>query len=246
MMVIILICWLQKYVGDIFLHIGDIPIGHHHNTPECDVGDWYLMLVPKSRCWWRDFYGLRFCEIYAKCFWKSFSIHKILGENTSMYLCFASSLTVTSVSHLVQSSLFYTDKQYHSHIHAVTYYIIITCASQCWLLLDYTQSYCFKRIIEKFYLINRFIKAQAQVHVLLFHYFQCFAALEYQKYHYARYLSTFECNWKVTHARKRHQGWLIGDIVAQREQCPEKIEMKFSIKIDFFAHFEKQGSIYGE
>ena len=30
-------------------------IGHqHHNTPECDVGDWYLMLVPNSRCWWRD------------------------------------------------------------------------------------------------------------------------------------------------------------------------------------------------
>ena len=24
-------------------------IGHqHHNTPECDVGDWYLMLVPNS------------------------------------------------------------------------------------------------------------------------------------------------------------------------------------------------------
>ena len=39
MMVIILICWLQKYVGDIFLHIGDIPIGHHHNTPEYDVVD---------------------------------------------------------------------------------------------------------------------------------------------------------------------------------------------------------------
>ena len=29
-------------------------IGHqHHITPECDVGDWYLMLVPSSRCWWR-------------------------------------------------------------------------------------------------------------------------------------------------------------------------------------------------
>ena len=26
----------------------------HHNTPECDVGDWYLTLVPNSRCWWRD------------------------------------------------------------------------------------------------------------------------------------------------------------------------------------------------
>ena len=31
-------------------------IGHqHHNTPECDLGDWYLMSVPNSRCWWRDF-----------------------------------------------------------------------------------------------------------------------------------------------------------------------------------------------
>ena len=28
-------------------------IGHqHHNTPECHVGDWYLMLVPNSGCWW--------------------------------------------------------------------------------------------------------------------------------------------------------------------------------------------------
>jgi len=27
----------KKYVGDIFLHVGDIPIGHqHHNMPECD------------------------------------------------------------------------------------------------------------------------------------------------------------------------------------------------------------------
>jgi len=40
----------KKYVGDIFLHVGDIPIGHqHHYIPECDVGDWYLMLVPNSR-----------------------------------------------------------------------------------------------------------------------------------------------------------------------------------------------------
>ena len=31
-------------------YIGD----QHHNTPECDVGDWYLTLVPNSRCWWRD------------------------------------------------------------------------------------------------------------------------------------------------------------------------------------------------
>ena len=26
----------------------------HHNTPECDVGDRFLMLVPSSWCWWRD------------------------------------------------------------------------------------------------------------------------------------------------------------------------------------------------
>ena len=30
----------KKYVGDIFLHVGDIPVGHqHHNTPKCNVGD---------------------------------------------------------------------------------------------------------------------------------------------------------------------------------------------------------------
>ena len=40
MMVTILRCWRQK------TYVGDIPIGHHHNTPECDIGDWYLTLVP--------------------------------------------------------------------------------------------------------------------------------------------------------------------------------------------------------
>ena len=41
-------CW-SKQVSDISLHIGDIPIGdHHQNMPECDVGDWYLMLLPRS------------------------------------------------------------------------------------------------------------------------------------------------------------------------------------------------------
>ena len=30
----------KKYVGDMFLHVSYIPIGHqHHNMPECDVGD---------------------------------------------------------------------------------------------------------------------------------------------------------------------------------------------------------------
>ena len=37
-------------VGDIFLYVGDMQsityIGHqHHNTPECDLGGLYLMLV---------------------------------------------------------------------------------------------------------------------------------------------------------------------------------------------------------
>ena len=41
------------------------------------------------------------------------------------------------------------------------------------------------------------------------------------------------------------------DIAAQREQCPEKIEiifdkLIFDKKIGFFAHFDKKGSIYGE
>ena len=43
----------QNLLNDIFLHVANIPIGSH-NTPECVVGDWYLMLVPNSRCCWRD------------------------------------------------------------------------------------------------------------------------------------------------------------------------------------------------
>ena len=36
---------MLKYVDDIFLHVGDISIGHqHHDMPECDVGDRYVML----------------------------------------------------------------------------------------------------------------------------------------------------------------------------------------------------------
>ena len=35
-------------------YVGDIVIDQHQSTPECDVGDWYLMLVPNSRWWWRD------------------------------------------------------------------------------------------------------------------------------------------------------------------------------------------------
>ena len=38
----------------------------------------------------------------------------------------------------------------------------------------------------------------------------------------------------------------IEDIVAQREQCLKKSGRNFDNKIGFFAHFEKQGSIYGE
>jgi len=35
----------NKYVVDIFLYVGDIPIDHqHHNMPECNVGDRYVML----------------------------------------------------------------------------------------------------------------------------------------------------------------------------------------------------------
>ena len=63
-------CWWPIcYVGDMKFHLmpksmkffpslnssWGTQIGHqHHNTPECDVGDWYLMLMPNSRCWWRD------------------------------------------------------------------------------------------------------------------------------------------------------------------------------------------------
>ena len=34
----------KKYVSEICLHVADIPIGHqHHNIPECDVDDRYVM-----------------------------------------------------------------------------------------------------------------------------------------------------------------------------------------------------------
>ena len=37
--------WQKKHVGDIFLHVSDMPIGHQHNyMPECDVGDRFVML----------------------------------------------------------------------------------------------------------------------------------------------------------------------------------------------------------
>ena len=42
----------KKYVGDIFLHVGGIPIGHqHHNMQECDVGDQYAMLETWNSSW---------------------------------------------------------------------------------------------------------------------------------------------------------------------------------------------------
>ena len=35
----------KKDVGDIFMHVGDMPMGHQHNyMPECDVGDRFVML----------------------------------------------------------------------------------------------------------------------------------------------------------------------------------------------------------
>ena len=53
LMVTILRClWQKKYVGDIFLHVGDNPIGHqHHNMPECDVDDRYNMLETWNSTW---------------------------------------------------------------------------------------------------------------------------------------------------------------------------------------------------
>ena len=54
MLVTILGCWWQKNdVGDIFLHVGDMPIGHQHNyRPECDVGDRFVMLETFFWSWW--------------------------------------------------------------------------------------------------------------------------------------------------------------------------------------------------
>ena len=49
-------CWWHRFVGDLMMvtifrcwwhkkYIDDIPIGHqHHNMPECDVDDGYVML----------------------------------------------------------------------------------------------------------------------------------------------------------------------------------------------------------
>ena len=53
MMATILRCWWQKkYVGHIFLHVGDIPIGQqHHNMSECDVGDRFVMLETWNSIW---------------------------------------------------------------------------------------------------------------------------------------------------------------------------------------------------
>ena len=46
MLITILRCWwLNKDVGDIFLNVGDMSIGHQHNyISECDVGDPFVML----------------------------------------------------------------------------------------------------------------------------------------------------------------------------------------------------------
>ena len=70
MMVAILRCWwLICYVGDMEFYFvpnsiiffpslnrsRGIYIGQqYHNTPECDIGDWYSILVPNAWCWWRD------------------------------------------------------------------------------------------------------------------------------------------------------------------------------------------------
>ena len=37
--------WQFADVGDIFIHVVDMPIGHQHKLmPECDVGDQYVMM----------------------------------------------------------------------------------------------------------------------------------------------------------------------------------------------------------
>ena len=49
----------KKYVRDIFLHVGDILIGdQHHNMPECDVGDRYVMLQTWNSTWCQIFSSL--------------------------------------------------------------------------------------------------------------------------------------------------------------------------------------------
>ena len=42
----------KKDVGDIFMHVGDMPMGHQHNyMPECDVGDRFVMLETWNSTW---------------------------------------------------------------------------------------------------------------------------------------------------------------------------------------------------
>ena len=53
----------------------------HHNTPECDVGDWYLMLVPNSRCWWRDLSPTsKFCHKHIRSPTSLTNINVTLGS----------------------------------------------------------------------------------------------------------------------------------------------------------------------
>jgi len=55
MMVTILRCWWhKKYVGNIFLHVGDIPIGHqHHNVTKFsnDIPSPNKILEITNRSW---------------------------------------------------------------------------------------------------------------------------------------------------------------------------------------------------
>lgn len=65
-------CWWHPDMGDLnqfklnvgdlkfflmvkFLHVRDIFIGHqHHNLPQCNFNDSYLMLMPSFWYWWRE------------------------------------------------------------------------------------------------------------------------------------------------------------------------------------------------
>ena len=101
LIVTILRCWWQKkYAGDIFLHVGDIPIGRqHHNMPECDVGDRYIMLETWSSTW---FNHIQY-NFFSICSQISRGLHRL---PTSLYArmlvpnswCWWRDLASTSVS----------------------------------------------------------------------------------------------------------------------------------------------------
>ena len=123
MMVHIFRFWLQKSMFVIFLHVCDNPIGHqHHYTrmwgmPECDVDDWYFMLVPNSWCWWCDLSPTsQTCHQHT---WSPTSVNNIDVTKISFFsLCWWFSQCIKSVTNILNGSP--TTQTCHQHIWSPT------------------------------------------------------------------------------------------------------------------------------